>query len=144
MDLWDMVVKQIPSEKDSIAIMGGSPQEDMGRAVNESRIILTTYQYMGTGRSIRKMTAAVFAIGAASHLKQYIGRIHRRGSDPTLIRYIWDILDHNCGLAKQSMLRLQYYNDVHRDKIFDIQEERKITYSRIKIYEEIKEENNVW
>jgi hypothetical protein len=74
-------------------IVGGAKEEEFKTAEMKSRVIFTTYQYMGTGKSIIKMNAMIFATPRKSQLKQYYGRIFRLSSDSTVERQIYLISD---------------------------------------------------
>ena len=94
-------------------LMGGSKASDMEYAKNQSNIILTTYQFMGTGVSIPKMDAIVLATPRKSKSKQYINRIFRLGSNYNITRKIIDIVD------VMTPMKSQYYN---RKKHYDTKE----------------------
>jgi len=102
-------------------IVGGTTDDELAIAEKFSRVILTTYQYMGTGKSIIKMNGIILATPRKSKMKQYIGRIFRLGSDNTIKRHIWDICDEN------TLLSRQYY---HRKKYYD---EKNFEYDTVKI-----------
>jgi len=107
-------------DKDYIRIVGGSKDEELAIATEKSRVIFTTYQYMGTGKSIVKMNGLVLATPRKSKMKQYIKRIFRLGSDTTIKRHIYDIVDMKTTLKNQWYVRNKYY----KDKNFDISEEK--------------------
>jgi len=83
----------IDDDDDYIRIVGGASDEAMEQAELKSRVVFTTYQYMGTGKSIIKMNGLVLATPRKSKMKQYINRIFRLGSDASIKRHIWDICD---------------------------------------------------
>jgi hypothetical protein len=83
----------IDNDEDYIRIVGGASDEAMEQAELKSRVVFTTYQYMGTGKSIIKMNGLVLATPRKSKMKQYINRIFRLGSDASIKRHIWDICD---------------------------------------------------
>lgn len=139
LQLKDLINEQLTDYK-NICIMGGSDDTDMEIANEESDIILSTYDYMGTGRSIVKMNGLIFATPRKNKIKQFIGRIHRLGSDPKITRYVWDIIDPP--LIQQSRKRLSFYKDKHSDKIFTIIN-RKISYDEIE-FNEKKQVNVIW
>jgi len=92
-------------------IVGGSTDDELAIAEKFSRVILTTYQYMGTGKSIVKMNGVILATPRKSKMKQYIGRIFRLGSDMNVTRHIWDICDENTMLSRQYYTRKKYYDE---------------------------------
>lgn len=75
-----------------------------------TRVIITTYGYSGTGLSIQRMNAAVFATPRKNGFKQICGRIMRRGSDPDIERVIVDIVDVNTTLMRQKYERKNAYS----------------------------------
>jgi len=114
-------------EEDFVKIVGGSTQEKLDIAESKSRVIFTTYQYSGTGRSIVKMNASIFATPRRSNITQYANRIFRLGSEPTR-RIIYDIVDMKINIKNQWSTRKDYYKSMN----YDIEEE-KINFSDVKI-----------
>ncbi len=90
-------------------IMGQSTPEAVEIAETKSKIILTTYQYFGTGKSIPRMNAMILAMPFKTNSKQYINRIFRLGSDHTIVREIIDIVDWSTTLKSQWYWRRKYY-----------------------------------
>jgi superfamily II DNA or RNA helicase len=93
-----------------MTIMGQSNEDDVARAEINSRIILTTYQYFGVGKSIPRMNAMLLATPFKTGTEQYIGRIFRLGSDYTIVRNIIDIVDWDVTLKSQFYSRRKFYN----------------------------------
>lgn len=91
-------------------LVGGAKPEEMELAETSSKVIFTTYPYMGTGRSIVKMNGLVLANPRKTKMKQYINRIFRLGSDETIERHIWDICDMKLKLSNQWSTRKKYYD----------------------------------
>lgn len=89
--------------------MSGGATEDEIRVATNSRIILTTYMYSGTGVSIDKMDSIVLATPRKSNMKQILGRIYRLGGDSTCVRRIVDIVD------MKTAMKSQYYG---RNKVY--------------------------
>jgi len=114
-------------------IVGGATAEEMESAEARSKVILTTYAYMGTGKSIVKMDALILATPRRSKMKQYINRIFRLGSDVSIKRQIWDICDMRTPLASQYFTRAAYY----KSKNYSIDEE-KINHADVHVYERRK------
>lgn len=109
-------------------LMGGSKASDIEFAKKQSKIILTTYQFMGTGVSIPKMDAIVLATPRKSKSKQYINRIFRLGSNYDITRKIVDIVDVMTPMKSQYYNRKKHYDDkkypIIKDKVsYDILEE---------------------
>ena len=108
----------VTDENEFIRLVGGATMQDIEHAEIKSRVILSTYQYGATGRSIIKMNAIVFLGPRKSRMKQTVGRILRLGSDKTIVRQIYDIVDMKLTLKNQWSSRLKYY----RSKSFKITE----------------------
>lgn len=98
-------------EKAIMTIMGQSKEEDVLHAEQNSRLILTTYQYFGTGKSLPKMNAMILGTPFRTGSKQYIGRIFRLGSDPAITRLIYDIVDWETPLKSQWYSRKKFYDE---------------------------------
>jgi superfamily II DNA or RNA helicase len=100
-------------------LMGGSTDDDIENAKKTGRIIMTTYQYSGTGVSINKMNAIILATPRKSNMKQIVGRIYRLTSDSTIVRQIVDIVDNRICLKSQYYTRKKTYTKL-KSKIKDI------------------------
>jgi len=94
---------------DSTRLVGGSSEADMQNAIKTSKIIFTTYQFMGTGVSIPKLNSLILATPRKSRSRQYINRIFRLGSDYSITREIIDIVDTKVVLKSQWYKRRAYY-----------------------------------
>lgn len=94
-----------------IKLMGGSNVDDMEHAKNKCNVILTTYQYMGTGCSIPKMDSIILATPRKKKSKQYINRIFRLGGNYDITRQIIDIVDWNTCAKSQWYMRKKYYKE---------------------------------
>ena len=110
-----------------IDLMGGSSSEKVKIAEKKSRVILTTYQYLGTGKSIPKMTSIILATPRKTGSKQFINRIFRLGYKEHIIRDIIDIVDWRVCMKNQWYHRKKFY--IERNFII---EEKKINYNNIK------------
>lgn len=102
------------NNKDAIVIsnlMGGSKAEEINDAKLNSNIILTTYQFMGTGVSIPKMDSIILATPRKSKSRQYVNRIFRLGSDVSIERIIIDIVDVHTPMKSQYYERKKYYDE---------------------------------
>lgn len=102
----------VSDEDRRIAIARDEPSTDgtTAPAHPPARIIIATYSYSGTGISIIRMTALILATPRYSGMKQIVGRILRRGSDPTIQRIVIDVIDQKTCLAYQFRLRRNAYN----------------------------------
>jgi superfamily II DNA or RNA helicase len=94
----------------SIRLVGGDSADKMETAKQQMRIILTTYQYMGTGCSIPKMNCIILATPRKNKSRQIINRIFRLGSDYSITRQIIDIVDWKTPLKNQYYERKKYYD----------------------------------
>lgn len=106
-------------------VMGGSSEQDLERG-EAGQVILSTYQYMSTGKSIKKMNALVLALPLKKP-KQTMGRIFRLGSDRSIERRVVDINDvSNHFVSGYLKNRLKYYSDkefkINRKKVKHVTE----------------------
>lgn len=99
----------VEKPENKIAIMRGGINDLQRDRARDSRIILTTYGYSGTGVSIPKMNAAVFATPRKSGFLQICPRIMRRGGDTTIVRKFVDLVDSSTSLSSQFRHRNQVY-----------------------------------
>ena len=100
------------SNKNVSLIMGGTTADDMGIVKGKrNHIVLTTYGFGRRGISLVDMTALIMCTPRKNGLNQIIGRIMRRGSDQSIIREIYDIVD------VRSMLKYQFKE---REKLYSI------------------------
>ena len=102
----------LDSEADFMRIVGGTSDEDMQLAEEKARVVATTYQYMGTGKSIGKMNGLVLATPRKSKMEQYIKRIFRLGSDESVTRQIYDVVDQKVAVKSQWYHRKKYYDQM--------------------------------
>lgn len=104
----DKPLNKVKSKK----LVGGASAEDIEYAKKNSNVILSTYQYFGTGVSIAKLDSIILTTPRKRKSKQYIGRIFRLGSDETIVRQIIDLVDWNTIMKNQWYLRKHYYNEM--------------------------------
>ena len=129
----------VTNDDEFIRLVGGAKANELEVAEVKSRVILTTYQYGGTGRSIVKMNAIVFATPRKSRMKQTVGRILRLGSDESIERHIYDIVDMKLKLKNQWNSRLKYYKSMNFTIV-----EKKYEYDwEIKSVVKTSDKNNV-
>jgi len=102
----------LEKDDDVSKLVGGSSNDDIEKATQNARIILTTYQYMGTGKSIQKMNGMVLATPRKTGCEQFISRIFRLGSDNRIERIIVDIIDFKSSLKTQWYHRKRYYDSM--------------------------------
>lgn len=95
----------------ALRLVGGSSAADMEIAKEKSNIILTTYQYFGTGTSIPKLNSVILTTPRKSKSRQFIGRIFRLGSNYDIERQIIDIVDVKISMKNQWQKRKEYYNE---------------------------------
>jgi superfamily II DNA or RNA helicase len=96
-------------EVKSKRLVGGCKPEEMEFAKKYSNVILSTFQYFGTGVSIPKLDAVVLCSPRKRKSKQFVGRIFRLGSDYNIERQIIDIVDWGSVLKSSWGLRKKYY-----------------------------------
>ncbi len=106
----DMNIVINSSDHDDIKVLiGGSKEDDINDAINNSRVIFTTYQYSSVGVNIQKMNTMILSTPRKNNLTQIIGRILRNGSDVSVIRQIIDIVDCKSILYSQLYERKKVY-----------------------------------
>lgn len=111
-------------------LMSGVSDEQVQSATKSARVIVATYQYAGTGVSIQRMTGCILYDPRKAKMRQIIARILRLGSDEKIVRHVYDIIDMNTGLKKQSAERASVYRE-HSARIV----KSKIEYTEIEIDE---------
>ncbi|QJX72667.1 putative ATP-dependent RNA helicase [Faustovirus] len=89
---------------------GGLKDDQINNIKATGRILICTYGYAGTGVSIDKMTAMVFATPRKGNMKQIVARILRRRGDIGIPRVLIDIIDAKYYLRKQFAKRLIAYD----------------------------------
>jgi superfamily II DNA or RNA helicase len=130
LELYEIVFSMMTTEREATEVMrlvGGASSDDMKKAEASAQVILTTFQFMGTGKSIPKMDAIILTTPRRRKSRQYIGRIFRLGSNYDIIRKVIDIVDWATPLKSQWYQRKQYYTE----KKFPIIE-KKIKYTELK------------
>jgi superfamily II DNA or RNA helicase len=113
---------------ESVNLMGGNTALQIREAEQNNNVILTTYQFMGTGVSIPKLNSVVLTTPRKSKSKQFINRIFRLGSNYDIERQIIDIVDTKISLKSQWYARKEYYDSQN----FPI-EDKKISWKTYKI-----------
>jgi superfamily II DNA or RNA helicase len=108
---------------ESIRLVGGSTSNEFELAKEKKNIILSTYQFMSTGVSVKKLNAIVLTTPRKNKSRQIINRIFRLGSDESVTRQIIDIVDVKISLKNQWYTRLDYYKEQNFEII-----ERKISW----------------
>ncbi len=96
-------------------LVGGVKEEDIYLAELNAKVILTTYAFMGTGKSIPKMISLILAHPRKTKSEQFIKRIFRLGGDNSIVRNIYDIVDMNTTLKNQWNYRKKYYKTLDAD-----------------------------
>ena len=110
---------ELPNSDDYTRLVGGSKEEMLKMAAEKSKVILSTYQFMSTGVSIVKMTGLVLATPRKSKAEQFIKRIFRLGSDMTIRRHIYDIVDQKLTVKNQFSKRKKLYAENKFDIIME-------------------------
>lgn len=88
---------------------GGLKEKEINEIKINSNIILTTYGYAGTGVSISRATAIIFATPRKSNMKQILARILRRDGNIEITRRVIDIVDNQTALRHQIRKRIEAY-----------------------------------
>jgi superfamily II DNA or RNA helicase len=120
----------LTTKEEFIRLVGGVAKNDMVIAEKKSNVIFASYQFLGTGVSFPKLNGLILATPRKSKISQYVGRIFRLGSDQSIKRLIYDVVDMKTKLAGQYSTRKRYYIEQN----YEI-EESKIKYNDIKIVE---------
>jgi superfamily II DNA or RNA helicase len=101
---------EIDIDNDIHKLTGGAKAEEIVKVREcSTRVILTTYGYGGTGFSINRMNTEIIASPRKRNFMQITGRIFRRGSDTTIERRIYDIIDVKSILKHQFKSRRMVY-----------------------------------
>jgi superfamily II DNA or RNA helicase len=93
-------------------VVGGASAEDVEHAELFSNVILSTYSFFGTGKSIPKLDSIILTTPRKRKSKQYIGRIFRLGSDYSITRQIIDIVDWKTPMKSQWYKRKKFYEEM--------------------------------
>jgi hypothetical protein len=110
LQLYNIANDIVDTDEQVARLVGGATSNEVASAENKATVILTTYQFMGTGKSIPKMDAAILATPRRRKSKQYIGRIFRAGSNYNKMRKIIDIVDWGTPMKAQWYERKLYYD----------------------------------
>lgn len=105
----DMTVVIDAKDEDVKVLIGGSKEDDIKDAIDNSRVIFTTYQYSSVGVNIQKMNCMLLTTPRRNNHTQIVGRILRNGSDVSIIRQIIDIVDCKSILYSQLYERKKVY-----------------------------------
>lgn len=117
------IIKAKVDNNACVRFMGGHTSEEYTIAMNDAQIVFTTYSFGKESISIVRMNTIIFAQPMRNKMRQTLGRILRRGGDPSIEREIIDIIDMNTRLKSQFNTRKLIYFE----KQFPIYEEH-ITY----------------
>jgi superfamily II DNA or RNA helicase len=107
----DSELASMENKLEAMRLVGGSSSADMALASKDKTIILSTYQYFGTGCSVPRLNAVILATPRKSKSRQFIGRIFRIGSDYSTERQIIDVVDTRTTLKNQWYERKKYYDE---------------------------------
>jgi superfamily II DNA or RNA helicase len=110
-------------------VVGGASAEDIDYAELHSNVILSTFQFFGTGKSIPKLDAIILCSPRKRKSKQFVGRIFRLGGNYSIVRQIIDIVDWGSVLKSSWYNRKKFYNEM----------EYPIIETKVK-YEELEDE----
>ena len=90
-------------------MMGGVEADEKKRQSDTARIILITYGYGAESLSIVRMDTLFLLTPRKAKMTQTIGRILRRGGDPSIPRRIFDVVDANTTIKNQFNVRAGIY-----------------------------------
>jgi len=116
--LYDMLKDEFPSDELG-NFVGGIEADAIEEIRVNSRIILTTYRYGGTGVSFEQMTVSIFLTSRKANMLQILARILRRNGDQTIPRWFIDIIDTKTPIRKQYEKRRLAY-DFYGAKINEV------------------------
>ena len=97
---------------DAKRVVGGAKAHEIEYAELYSNVILSTYQFFGTGKSIPKLNTVILCSPRKGKSKQFIGRIFRLGSDYSIVRQIIDIVDFDSVLKSSWYKRKKFYDEM--------------------------------
>jgi superfamily II DNA or RNA helicase len=106
------ITNEIVEDIKSTRLVGGANAEEIKHAEIHANVILTTYQFMGTGKSIPKMDSIILTTPRKRKSRQYINRIFRLGSNYDITRKIIDIVDWSTPMKSQWYKRKSYYDEM--------------------------------
>jgi hypothetical protein len=107
-ELLELLRKELPP--DELANFVGGIKDDKIEEIRvNSRVILTTYRYGGTGVSFEQMTVSVFLTSRKANMLQILARILRRNGDRSIPRYFVDIIDARTPMRRQFNARQPAY-----------------------------------
>jgi len=95
-------------------MMGESSQENIQNAKyskDKGTVIFTTYSFCRQSIDFPRMDTIILAAPRKSGSKQVIGRILRYGSDASIVRKVYDIVDIGSQFKTQFESRLAYYRE---------------------------------
>ena len=107
----DEITLELPETNKKVILYGGSSENIINDAKNNSNIIFTTYAYSSTGVSITKMDGLILTTPRRTNMKQIINRVFRLGSDQTIKRNIIDIVDEKFPIKGQVRERVKAYRE---------------------------------
>lgn len=106
------LLERMLNDEAKVTMYGGCSKEIIQDAIENARVIFTTYAYSSTGVSIEKLTGLVLATPRKSKARQIIGRIFRNKKEHSgKKRHIVDIVDVNCCFSQQLYKRLPAYRE---------------------------------
>jgi hypothetical protein len=98
-------------------LMGGVSASSELHIEKTAKIIIATYQYLGTGKSIAKMDSIIFALPRKAQMEQIAGRIFRLNGDSSIHREIYDIVDQNLSIKSQHYHRKKIIIDKYNSDV---------------------------
>jgi len=117
-------IKPFVIPDNSIILRGGVKMDEIKNQIDNSNIILATYQFLDTGVSIPHMEGIFWAIPRKNSLSQPLGRILRIDGNIKNKRKVYDLIDMRTALKNQFYTRKNTY----KEKNFTIESTEIIKY----------------
>lgn len=96
-----------------VVLLGGAKNEAATKYARESaKVIFTTYKYSKVGFNVKRINTILFGTPEKAEHAQKVGRGFRYGSDMTITRQIYDIIDAKTIFCHQKKKRLPIYESL--------------------------------
>lgn len=96
--------------RDGALVTGETPADVRAAAFSAGqRLIFGTYDVLGVGVNLSRMTDVLLLTTRKSRIKQYVGRVVRQDSDPAIPRFVYDLVDTRYWFAKHHEVRAEEY-----------------------------------
>jgi hypothetical protein len=105
-------VKEALGDVGEIAIVTeATTTEERNYAFEHARLIFGTYEILGVGINISRMTDIGFFTTRKARLGQFTGRVLRQDSDVAIERFVYDIVDEGMWFRSHFDERIKIYNE---------------------------------